>query len=561
VFQVVVGQVGFVGAPEQAVVDYIRSIYSDRAPPDLIMSVGGPAANFARKHRRDLFPNIPLMLASVDERYLRGVSLGENESAVPVNNDFPHVVDDILQVLPETRQVFMVVGSGALGKFWRRALEGDFKRFGDRVTFIWSNELSLQDILRRVASLPSNSAIFYFTFGTDALGGAYADEQVLADLHAKANAPMFGGLSSLFGHGIVGGSMMSIDELARNTADIASRILNGEPPANLRVPPQLPAQPRFDWRELQRWGIPESRLPPGAEVFYRSPSIWDAYRWHIAAIIAALILQASLITGLMLQRMRQRRADSELERMRGELAHVTRISSLGELSGSLGHELNQPLTAIVSNAQAAQRFMKAGGSDNTQEVRVILGDIVQLGQHAAAVIQRVRSMIRKGKLDSAPLDITSAVRDVILLLQSNAVMRSISVSLQTEPEMPAVQGDRIQLQQVVLNLLLNAFDAMNDSNASDRAVLLNIGRSDERMLRVSITDAGPEFPAGSLERVFDAFYTTKSNGLGMGLSISRSIVEAHGGRLWGESNSRRGATFSFTIPIAMRAESGPLTNR
>ncbi len=107
----------------------------------------------------------------------------------------------------------MVVGSGALGKFWRRALEGDFKRFGDRVTFVWSNELSLQDIQRRVATLPAHSAIFYFTFGTDAQGGAYADEQVLTDLHAKANAPMFGGLSSLFGHGIVGGSMMSIDDV------------------------------------------------------------------------------------------------------------------------------------------------------------------------------------------------------------------------------------------------------------------------------------------------------------------------------------------------------------
>jgi two-component system sensor kinase FixL len=273
------------------------------------------------------------------------------------------------------------------------------------------------------------------------------------------------------------------------------------------------------------------------------------------------MLQASLITGFVLQRMRQRRADSELKRTRGELAHVTRISSLGELSGSLAHELNQPLMAVMSNAQAAQRFMKAGGSDNIQEVREILGDIVQSVQRAAAVIQRVRSMIRKEKLNSAPLDITSAVRDVILLLHSDVVMRSISVSLQTEPQMPAVRGDRIQLQQVVLNLLLNAFDAMKDSDASDRAVLLNIGRSDERMLRVSITDAGPELPAGSFERVFDAFYTTKSNGLGMGLSISRSIVEAHGGRLWAESNSGRGATFSFTIPIAMRAELGPVTNR
>ena len=285
VVQVVVGPTGFVGAPDQAVVDYIRSIYADRPPPDLIVTVGGPAAAFARKHRQQLFPGTPLLFASVDQRYLRDAPLGENETAVAVVNDFPRLIDDILRVLPETRQVFMVVGSGSLGQFWRRELEGEFTRFRDRVTFIWSDELSLPDILRRVASLPSHSAIVYLTFGTDAQGGAYADEQVLADLHAAANAPMFGALSPLFGHGIVGGSMMSIGDLARNTADVASRILNGAPPGSLRVPPQSPGQPIFDWRELQRWDIPESRLPPGSVVRFRGPSLWDEYRRAVLTAI------------------------------------------------------------------------------------------------------------------------------------------------------------------------------------------------------------------------------------------------------------------------------------
>jgi len=523
------------------------------------MTVAGPAAVFARKHRRELFPGTPLLFTAVDERYLRDAPLGDNESAVSVINDFPQLIDGVLQVLPETRQVFMVIGSGAIGQFWRRELERDLKRFSDHVTFIWSSELSLQDILRRVASLPSHSAIVYFTFGTDAQGGAYADTQILDDLHARANAPMFGGHSSFFGHGIVGGSMMSIDELARNTADVASRILNGESPASVRVPPQLPSQPRFDWRELQHWGIPESQLPAGAEIIYRSPSVWETYHWYIAAIIAALILQAALIMALVLQRNRQRRADSELQRTRGELAHVTRISALGELSASLAHELKQPLTAMTSNAQAGRRFMAKGGPDDIEEVREILGDIVQAGLHANAVIDRVRSMVKNEQRGAVSFDITNAIRDVVLLLHSDAVMRKISVSLQAEPEMPAVQGDRVQLQQVVLNLLLNAFDAMKDSDRSDRTVLLDIARVDEHMLKVSVTDGGPGLSAESAERVFDAFYTTKSNGLGMGLSISRSIIEAHGGRLWAENNLRRGATFSFTIPIAMRAES--ITNR
>ena len=172
----------------------------------------------------------------------------------------------------------MVMGSGLLGKFWRRELDEEFKRFHDRLTFVWSEELSLPEILRHCASLPRHSAIFYLTFGTDAQGGAYADERVLADLHATANAPLFGMQSVYFGSGVVGGTMMSIDDLARNTADVAIRLLNGAPPRSISVPPQRPGQPIFDWRELQRWGIPESRLPAGSVVRYRAPSLWQEYR-------------------------------------------------------------------------------------------------------------------------------------------------------------------------------------------------------------------------------------------------------------------------------------------
>ena len=193
--------------------------------------------------------------------------------------------------------------------------------------------------------------------------------------------------------------------------------------------------------------------------------------------------------------------------------------------------------------------MAMGGPDDIQDMREILGDIVQAGLHASAVIDRVRSMVKNEQRGAVSFDITSAIRDVVLLLHSDAVMRKINVTLEAEPEMPGVRGDRVQLQQVVLNLLLNAFDAMKHSDRSDRTVLLNIARIDERMLKVSVIDTGPGLPAGSVERVFDAFFTTKSNGLGMGLSISRSIVEAHSGHLSTENNLRRGATFSFTIPI------------
>src|SRR5215203_5787540 len=190
----------------------------------------------------------------------------------------------MLQLLPQTRQVFVVAGSGQLSTFWRRQLDQEFRRFQDRVTFVWSEALSLPEILRRCASLPRDSAILYLTFGTDAQGGAYADDRVLAALREKANVPLFGGQSVYFGSGVVGGSMMPIDDLARNTADVAARLLNGAPPRSITIPPQRPGPPTFDARELTRWAIPESRLPPGSRVLFRAQSLWDA---HKAKVLSA----------------------------------------------------------------------------------------------------------------------------------------------------------------------------------------------------------------------------------------------------------------------------------
>jgi len=314
VVQVVVGPRGSVAASDQAIVDYIRSLFVDHPKPDLIVTAAGPAAVFARKYRQQLFPDVPLLLASVNQQYLRDAPLGENETAVAVVSDFPGVIDLILELLPQTKQVFVVVGSGQSGTFWSRELQTRFMRFQDRLTFIWSGGLSLPEILRQCASLPRDSAILYLSLGTDGRGGAYADARVLADLHAAANAPMFSAFTPLFGHGVVGGSMMSIGGLARSTADVAGRLLNGAPPASLRIAPQGRGEPMFDWRELQRWGIQESRLPPGSIVQFRRPSLWDEYKWTVLAAITVLLLQTLLIARLLYERRARRRARSTAAR-------------------------------------------------------------------------------------------------------------------------------------------------------------------------------------------------------------------------------------------------------
>jgi len=545
VIQVVVGPTGFVGAPDQDLVDYIRSIFAGRASPDLIVTAGGPAAVFARKHRQELFPETPLLFASVDQRYLRGAPLGENESAVMVSNDFPHIIDEVLRVLPETKQVLMVVGAGPIGRFWQPELEPGLKRFQGRVTFLWSNELSLPDIVRRSANLPRHSAIVYLTFGTDAVGGAYPDEQVFAALHEKANAPIFGAMSSYLGHGIVGGSLMSVPEIARNSADVAGRILSGEPAGTIRLPPQMAGKPIFDWRELQRWGIPESRLPPGSTVMYRGPTLWGEYKLTVLAVLGALILQALLIVRLLHERRARHRAEIDSRRNLALAADTNRRATMSALTTSIGHELGQPLSAIMHNTQALQMMVTANRAtpDTTGE---ILADIQAEAVLATQVIDRHRTMLRSHELQRKPIDLHSVMYESLALVAHDMQARRIEATLDLSSTPCVIDGDHVLLQQVLVNLLRNAMDALPESPSARRQITLrSVVRAAD--VEVSVCDTGTGLPAEIMGKLFTPFVTTKTNGLGVGLTITRTIVEAHGGTISAHENPDGGATFTVTL--------------
>jgi two-component system, LuxR family, sensor kinase FixL len=257
---------------------------------------------------------------------------------------------------------------------------------------------------------------------------------------------------------------------------------------------------------------------------------------------------ANQILGAATDITRRKEAEAELQRNRRELAHVTRVSTMGELAASLAHELNQPLTAILSNAQAAQRFLAAPAVD-LPELREILNDIVQDNRRAGEVIRRMRTLARKEEFDAAPLDLAAVIGEVILLVHSDAILHNVRVMLELDHGLPAVRGDKVQLQQVMLNLLLNAFDALKDCPADERQVSVRAEWDSAFMVTVTVCDRGTGVSRDKLDTIFEPFYSTKEEGLGMGLSISRSIVEAHGGRLWVENNRDRGATFYFQVPV------------
>jgi signal transduction histidine kinase len=243
-----------------------------------------------------------------------------------------------------------------------------------------------------------------------------------------------------------------------------------------------------------------------------------------------------------------RQSEMESQQLRQELSHIGRVSTMGELTASLAHELTQPLTAILHNAQAAQRTLEAGAV-NLEEIREILADIVEDDRRAGEVIHRLRGLLKKGNLEFARLDVNEMVIEMTRLVSTEAALRDVSVRLELAPQLPPVRGDRVQLQQVILNLVLNGLDAMREQVAGARTLVLQTAMDSSAAIRVAVRDSGPGFDAAVLDNIFQAFYTTKADGLGMGLSIARSIVEAHGGLLEARNDLGSGATFSFTLPL------------
>ncbi len=241
-----------------------------------------------------------------------------------------------------------------------------------------------------------------------------------------------------------------------------------------------------------------------------------------------------------------KRAEQELRQAQAELAHVTRVTTLGELTASIAHEVNQPITGAITSAEAALRWLGAA-PPNLNEVSRLLGRIVKDGGRAADVIHRIRGLVKKAPPRMVRLDINEVVLDVIALTRSELLKHNISLQTELAVSWPLIEGDRIQLQQVILNLILNAVEAMSDVDEGTRELHISTGRDASNNVLVTVRDFGPGLDPQSADHLFDAFYTTKPNGLGMGLPICRSIIEAHGGRLWVTANEPRGTVFQFTL--------------
>jgi signal transduction histidine kinase len=533
--------------PEAPFVDYLRSLY-ERSPPDIVMSIGAPAARFVQKYRAQLFPDVPMVLTAVEQRLVNHADLTGNDTVVSVYNDLSGFFGSILRVLPDTQTIAVVIGASPLEKFWLDEAKKEAKPFENRVAFVWYADLPFEEILKRATALPPHTVLFWGLMSVDAAGVAHEGDIALRSLHAVANAPIFSFQEAFFGGETVGGPMHSIAESSRKTVDATIRILGGEKPGNIKIEPIGFAPPKYDWREMQRWGISESNLPPGSAVLFREPSIWEKYSWQMALIASVILVQGMSISLLLDERRRRRLAEVESRQRLAELAHVNRYSAAGELTTSIAHELNQPLGSILTNAETAELMLKSS-SPNLDEVKEILADIRRDDQRASEVIRRLRSVLKRTPFEVRDIDLDETARDVIGFVRALAEGRHIALIYVPAATGLHIRGDPVQLQQVILNLIINAMDAISETQAKEREVSVWASLSGA-YAEIRIGDTGPGIAVDDLKNVFNPFFTTKPQGMGMGLAIARTIIEAHHGTIVAENRPSGGALFTIKLPIA-----------
>ena len=528
--------------PEAPFVEYLSALFAKR-PLDVIVSIGAPAADFVQRHRRRLFPTTPMVLTAVDQRRVQYSNLTANDVAVAVNINYLSAFENILQVLPDTKDVIVVVGTSPIEKFWKEAIGKQAEPLTNRIKLSWTDELPFEELLKQASALPPHTAIFWELMIVDAAGVVHEGNLPLERLHAVANAPIFSYDESFFGSGIVGGPLLIVADTSRLTATVAVRILNGEKAGDIKVSPVEFSAPRFDWGQIQRWGISEKNLPPGSEILFRDPTVWEQYRAHILAVTAAILIQAALIFWLLYEHWRRQRAEILARNTMSELSHVNRMATAGQLSASIAHEVNQPLAGIVANAQAALRWLEKA---NVEEVREGLKRIVSDGHRASDIITNLRAMFKSDVQEKALVDINKLVLSVLALVRIDLQKHEIKLQTQLDDRIPQVLGNQVQLQQVISNLVVNAIESMG--SLQTRALRIKTELSQSNTVQVSIEDTGTGIKSSDVAQLFKPMFTTKARGMGMGLSICQSIIENHDGRIWVSPGATGGSIFQFELP-------------
>ncbi len=509
---------------------------------DVIVTVGPEALPLGIELRRSIAPSAPLVFGGVQDATLKQFSQIEGLSGVISTFDLRGTFELARRMQPEATRAVVFTGSADFDERWRSLAVEELSDVSQPSVEMVSG-LTLEEFKAHAAALRPSDILLVLTIFEDAGGRRFVPADALAAISEVSGAPTYGVYSSNIGRGVAGGSFSTFEATGAAIAEQALKILDDPSAAESSV--LVPVSAVLDWRELKRFDLDPERRPAGSQLLFYDPSVWERFGPQILAAIAIILLQSSTIAALIVLERRRRRSSEELIQRRIEMARLSRIAQLGELSGAIAHELNQPLTSILANAEAGAALL-AQGQPDLIEVGEVLRDIAEDDRRAADIIVNLRRLMANGSGGLERADLNDVARSTMRLISNEMVARGVDVQLRLSREMLIVEADVQQLQQVLLNLVLNAADAMADQQTRKMIITTGLDTNNRRLLTVS--DNGPGLPDALTDDPFKPFATSKSQGMGLGLSISQNIAEAHGGELRFTRSTKEGACVELALP-------------
>jgi signal transduction histidine kinase len=458
-------------------VAYLHALLVGREP-ELVVAIGGGAAGFTQRQRQNLFPDTAMLYVGVDHRTLASYVFTENDTVVASQLDVQGYVQNILDVLPDTRHVAVVIGATPIEKYWKEQMQREFTPFMNRVEFTWLDQLSFEEMERHVAEMPPDSAVLYAFLIKDAAGIPRPIARSLPDIHAAANAPVFGVYASSLDRGVLGGRLMPDQDLGRSAASVAIRVLRGASPGDINTPPLTPVTPIYNWKELQRWDIEEARLPPGSIVRFREPTVWERYKPYLAAVTTILLLQSTLIAGLFWQRFRRRRAEREAVSLNGRML-MAHENERRRLARELHDDVTQRLAALAIDANRMVGVDRVSTDDASRSIR---DGLFKLSEDVHSLSYRLHPSVIED------LGLVEALR-----VECDRVNRSGAVTVQFN----AVKIPRKLPQDTALCLFRVAQEALRNVVRHAGASSVDVSVSPkEGGLQLAVSDNGTGFDLG-----------------------------------------------------------------
>ena len=521
---------------------FFNNKYKDK-PIGMIVAFGSKALSFMSSVRAEMWPSAPIVFVTF---YDAMDTFPPNTTGAVASRRFRDLIKSAQYLVPNLARIALV-GDRLNYQPLRSQYQNEIQQLSKKLEVIDLTGLALREVEKRVATLPGDAAIAYTPIYSDETGRSHNPGEVLEALSKAADRPIFVDSETLIGKGATGGIVLSAEELGRDAGHRISRILSGEAVANIPITSGSFTEPIFDARQLKRWGVSELSLPSGSDVRFRELNIWDLYRWQIVAIALVIPIQALVILLLFYEHRRRQIAEGEAHQNLLQVTQMDRAMTASAMSASIAHELNQPLSAILNNAEAAEMLLTANPPD-LDLLKEILVDIRRDDHRAVDIIKHMRKLLKRDELTTEDIDLTELVSETIGLFKPWAAEQGVSLEIEPIPAGLRIRADSVHIQQVLLNLAMNAIDAMQNVPAGMRKLKLRVTRRNREAL-IAIEDTGMGIPEDKLNSIFEPFVTTKQKGTGLGLSIARTIIGTYGGTIWAENGTASGAMFCFTLSL------------